>query len=78
MEWEYFHDESYFGMWCVRPKGEKRFGVGFHVSNGDEAETLKRALNRHKAKVDFTKEYGLREVDPEPAPADAMMKQREV
>lgn len=58
MEWEYFQDAAYFDMWCVRPKGEGRFGVGFHLINGDEAERLKKALNRHKVSVDFKIEQG--------------------
>lgn len=54
--WESFLDESYFNMWCIRPRGDKRFGVGFHLSNGDEAALLARALNRHKVFVEFVTE----------------------
>jgi hypothetical protein len=61
MLWEYFKDEAYFDLWCVRPVGETRFGVGFHVTNGNEAELLKRTLNRLKATVDFKTE-----TQPEP------------
>ena len=56
--WEAFKDEAYYGLWCVRPVDEKRFGVGFHVSNGNEADLLKRTLNRLKAVVEFKIEQG--------------------
>ena len=42
--WEIFRDEAYFGMWCVREIGERRFGAAFHVSSEVEAEELRAAL----------------------------------
>lgn len=42
--WEHFRDESYFDLWCVRPTGEKTFGVGFHVSTEAEAIALVETL----------------------------------
>lgn len=42
--WEHFCDESYFDMWCVRPTGERAFGVGFHVSSEAEAIALVETL----------------------------------
>ena len=56
MEWEFFKDEEYCGLWCVRPVGEKRLGAGFHLSNGNEAEQLKKVLNHHRASVKFLTE----------------------
>ena len=49
-EWEYFLDESYYAAWAVRPKGESRWGVAFHVYNQPEAEELCRLLNEYKVK----------------------------
>lgn len=46
MEWECFRDASYYDMWCVRQKSERRFGHGFHLVNGGEAEVLCRILNK--------------------------------
>lgn len=40
MTWEAFRDAAYFNMWCVRPVGERQFGRGFHLVNGDEAKDL--------------------------------------
>lgn len=42
--YETFCDESYFGQWCVRPRGEHRFGCGYHVPSQDEAKGLKAEL----------------------------------
>lgn len=42
--WEHFRDESYFDLWCVRPTGERAFGVGFHVSTEAEAIALVETL----------------------------------
>ena len=44
MTWETFSDAAYFDMWCVREKGERRFGHGFHLVNGDEAKALAELL----------------------------------
>lgn len=44
-DWECFRDHSYFDMWCVRPKGIRDFGQGFHLMNGEEAKALCDALN---------------------------------
>lgn len=41
---EIFCDESYFGQWCVRKAGERRWGYGFHVASKEEAEGLAREL----------------------------------
>jgi len=43
--WEFFQDEGYFGMWCVRQTGESRFGEGFHVVSQEEARALCSALS---------------------------------
>lgn len=42
--WEHFRDDSYFDLWCVRPTGERAFGVGFHVSTETEAIALVETL----------------------------------
>ena len=42
--WEHFRDESYFDLWCVRPTGERTFGVGFHVTSEAEAIALVETL----------------------------------
>ena len=49
-QWEYFPDHSYYDMWCVRRKTERRWGQGFHVNNGQEAEELCRILNEYKVR----------------------------
>ena len=46
-EWECFSDPSYYDMWCVRQKGERRFGHGFHLVNGGEAKALCDILNKY-------------------------------
>ena len=49
--WEHFCDESYFDMWCVRPTGERAFGVGFHVSSEAEAIALVETLAGNASQV---------------------------
>lgn len=44
-EWECFCDQSYYGMWAVRPAGENRWGHCFHVVSRGEAEGLRDFLN---------------------------------
>ena len=41
---ETFCDESYFGQWCVRKTGERRWGHCFHVASKEEAEGLAQEL----------------------------------
>jgi len=41
---ETFCDESYFGLWCVRKTGERRWGHGVHVASKEEAEGLAQEL----------------------------------
>lgn len=58
--WETFCDTSYYDMWCVRPVGEREFGVGFHLMNQREAATLAITLTAldaqaQAAKADATK-----------------------
>jgi hypothetical protein len=43
--WECLLDESYYDMWLVRPTDNKTWGVGFHLSNQDEARALCDLLN---------------------------------
>ena len=43
--WEYFCDESYYHLWCVRREYEKGFGCGFHVQSEVEAKALCELLN---------------------------------
>ena len=43
--WEFFQDEGYFGMWCVREVGASRFGDGVHVASQEEARALRAALS---------------------------------
>lgn len=47
IEWECFCDESYYGLWAVRPKGEKRWGYCFHLHCKEEAEDLTALLTLH-------------------------------
>jgi hypothetical protein len=44
-KWECFCDGSYYGMWAVRPVGEKRGEHSFHVMTREEAEGLRDLLN---------------------------------
>lgn len=44
-EWEYFCDESHFDFWCVRRIGDRTFGQGYHMQNGNEAKHLCETLN---------------------------------
>jgi hypothetical protein len=41
---ETFCVESYFGQWCVRKTGERRWGHCFHVASKEEAEGLAQEL----------------------------------
>lgn len=43
--WECFCDESYYHLWRVRKKNERRWDAGFHVQNKGEAEELRDLLN---------------------------------
>jgi len=45
--WETFRDPAYYEMHCVRQVGERRFGHGFHLVNGDEAQVLTDLLNAY-------------------------------
>ncbi len=49
-QWETFSDVAYFDMWCVRRKGEREFGKGFHVVNRESALSLIAALDARDAK----------------------------
>ena len=42
-DYEIFLDESYYGMWCVRSKDDKRFNspMSFHFSKKEDAESFK-------------------------------------
>lgn len=44
-DWEYFLDESYFDMWCVRPVGSRKFGDGFHLVSEEGGKALCEYLN---------------------------------
>jgi len=46
--WEFFLDHAYYGTWCVRRKKERKWGKGFHVNDGIEAESLCKILNEYK------------------------------
>lgn len=39
MKWEYFVDESYYGMYAVRPVGDKNFNSPrlFHFADEEDA-----------------------------------------
>jgi len=49
--WECFCDESYYGLWAVRPVGENRWGHCFHVQTKEEAEGLRDLLNELQEKA---------------------------
>lgn len=44
--WEMFYDESYYGLWCVRPDGDKNFNSprSFHFFNKKDAEDFLNAV----------------------------------
>lgn len=44
--WEYFCDDAYYGLWCVRRNGETCFGYGYHVQHVEEARNLCDELNK--------------------------------
>lgn len=46
--WECFCDPFYYDMWCVRRKHERKFGQGFHINNGKEAQALTDLLNENE------------------------------
>jgi hypothetical protein len=50
-QWEAFQDESYYGLWAVRPVGENRWGYCFHVNTKEEAEGLCNLLNKMQEKI---------------------------
>ena len=52
-KWECFCDKSYFGIWCVRLKTQKKFGEGFHVKTNEEAEGLCATLNKLEEGLDL-------------------------
>lgn len=49
-EYEIFCDESYYGLWCVRSKDDRRFEspMSFHFMVKEDAETFKRLLEMAK------------------------------
>jgi CMP-2-keto-3-deoxyoctulosonic acid synthetase len=48
MKWECFIDEAYYGMYAVRPEGDKSFCSPrlFHMIEKEEAEQLRVLLNK--------------------------------
>lgn len=44
--WEFFCDESYYHLWCVRRVTEREFSQSYHVVNEQEARHLSELLNR--------------------------------
>lgn len=53
MKFEWFLDESYFGLYAVRPEGDKDFNseLLFHVVTKDDAERLSHYLNSQKGEL---------------------------
>ncbi len=47
LTWEFFEDLCYFGLWAVRPMGDRDFNshLLFHVVSEQEAITLCGVLN---------------------------------
>jgi hypothetical protein len=45
-EWETFCDISYYDLWRVRRKGERRFNDGFDLQHREEAMALVELLNK--------------------------------
>jgi len=43
---EYFCDESYYHLWCVRPANERRWGHCYHVQSKEEARGLAEELSQ--------------------------------
>ena len=52
LKWETYCDESYYGMWAVRPAGDKSFESLklFHLVKQEEAERLRDYLNSLESK----------------------------
>ncbi len=48
--WEFFCDESYFGLWAVRKVGDRDFNSQqlFHVQSKEEAMALSATLNGYE------------------------------
>ena len=46
-----FCDESYYGMWAVRMKGETHWGRCYHLPSSEEAYGLAEELGDHKRAV---------------------------
>lgn len=53
--WEFFCDESYFGLWAVRQEGDKDFNSQklFHVQSMEEAKTLSSILNSYETQINL-------------------------
>lgn len=47
-KWECFKDRAYYDFWCVRMVGDRKFGLGFHLANEDEAKALANLLEQNK------------------------------
>lgn len=43
--YEYFHDEAYYNLWCVKRIADFDFLKTFHLYNEDEAKGLCELLN---------------------------------
>jgi len=50
MKWEIFLDDCYYGLWCVRPEGDRDFNSpdNHHFKTQEEAEEYKAKMEKTK------------------------------
>ena len=65
-KWEFFCDKSYYDMWLVRKKDDRKFGKGFHLINRFEAGDLCELLNSIEAQMEMLTNIN-KEIDMTPA-----------
>ena len=53
VKWEMFQDDSFFGMWAIRPKEDKDFNSPrlFHFALKEDAESFKLLIEKSHLSV---------------------------
>lgn len=57
--WETFRDDSYYHMWRLRRKNERKWDDGFHINSKEEAEALCELLNKLEGEIENLKASGI-------------------
>lgn len=58
-KWETFRDDSYYHMWRLRRKNERKWDDGFHINSKEDAEVLCELLNKLEGEIENLKASGI-------------------